>query len=487
MKPSIIMCRFDPSGYELPRKHFLDSVAKLSCLGVELIVVQAMLPGQVAEQLPKSVKSIELQVSTVMFRKENLWNYGAKRASGDALIFLDADVFFKDESWLEGTVNALGECDVLQPFTECVWLDIEGKTQKRREPIGNALSQGIAPNLNFYHPGFGWAMTRVAFDRIGGFYDRCVSGSGDVAFTFGMMPDKLLEPMLAWWRQNDRFYTAPSYQEWRRRTLELGLVVGRHPGAEVEHRWHGTIGGRLYAERDSMFPRGPDLEYRLARNGDGIIEWMNFDGDAACREYFDGRLEDGTPPWLFGIGTAKSGTNSLIDALRIINVDARHCGSDVAVGYTEVVNKIEDNRASGRKLFDGISDIDALADWPIHELYKDIAEQYPAAKFVLTYRPPHDVALSWVRMIFYRGQKSQGADPSWPEYTRTYSGFREYAERHVSEVLEYFSSSPERLMILDCRDSDESIWRRLCDFTSRPRRVVAAKYPRSFSHEESRA
>lgn len=480
MKPSIIMCRFDPAGYSLPRKHFLDSVSALSGLGIDLVVVQAVLPGQSPEAMPGSVKSIVLPVETVLFRKENLWNIGANRASGDVLIFLDTDVFFESPSWVNDTCEALNNCDVLQPFDECVWLDSKGAAMRKREAVSNALSANTTPNLATYHPGFGWAMTRAAYDKIGGFYDTCVSGSGDSAFTFGFTSDELLGPMLPWWRQHDRFFLAPSYDAWRRRTLALGLKVGRCHGVRLIHRWHGTMSGRRYVERDAMFPRDESGEYPLIRRKDGVLEWASKAGDEACREYFCSRAEDGRPPWLFGIGTAKSGTNSLNKALGIIGIESRHCGGDVESGNTDVVDTIFKNKSSGKALLDGIRDIDALIDWPIHELYRDLAEQYRDSKFILTYRPPEDIALSWIRMVQYSGLDKDGS--SWPSYTRTYAGFRDYAERHISGVLEYFSHQPDRLLILDCRDPDEHIWKELCNFTDRPKRKVVAKYPSAFSH-----
>lgn len=484
MKPSIIMCRFDPAGYDLPRKHFLESVEALSSEHAELVVVQATLPGQEPESMPGHVNAVEVNVKTVMFRKENLWNIGAEKASGNILVFLDTDVFMEPDSWLARTCSALEKCDVIQPFTHCVWLDRQGAASRAREAVGNALSASITPNLGSYHPGFGWAMTRSAYSRIGGFYDKCVSGSGDAAFTFGFTSDELLAPMLPWWRQHDRFFLAPSYDRWRRRTLSLGLRVGRHPGAKAVHRWHGTMSGRRYVERDAMFPRGKDGEYPLSRRSDGVLEWASEDGDLACRKYFSSRAEDGCPPWLFGIGTAKSGTNSLHKALGIIGIEARHCGGDVAAGRNDIVSRIDDNRRNGRKLFDDISDVDALIDYPIHEIYREIAEQYPDSKFILTYRPPEDIALSWVRMTKYSGRSHDSA--GWPAYTSTYAGFRDYAERHISAVLEYFKDSPERLLILDCRDPDADIWESLCSFTGRPERKVAAKYPVAFRHSAGR-
>ena len=55
--------------------------------------------------------------------------YGSKKASGDSLIFIDADVIYKNPDWVTNVEEALKTCDVVQPFTKAVWLDEFGHSR----------------------------------------------------------------------------------------------------------------------------------------------------------------------------------------------------------------------------------------------------------------------------------------------------------------------------------------------------------------------
>ena len=119
-------------------------------------------------------------------------------------------------------------------------------------------------------------------------------------------------------------------------------------------------------------------------------------------------------------------------------------------------------------------DADSLIDWPICDWFHLLADHYPAARFILTFRPPHDCAFSWVRMTNAQPGKHDGA--------LGYADFAHYAQRHVDEVIERFRRDPRRLLLLDMRDTDETKWKLLCGFLGKP--VPAGAFPREFCHDE---
>ena len=52
--------------------------------------------------------------------------------------------------------------------------------------------------------------------------------------------------------------------------------------------------------------------------------------------------------------------------------------------------------------FETDDEFDAFVDYPIHAIYQKLYDDNNDAKFILTYRPPHDVALSWLRMMQHK-------------------------------------------------------------------------------------
>ena len=184
----------------------------------------------------------------------------------------------------------------------------------------------------------------------------------------------------------------------------------------------------------------------------------------------------GSRPHIFGIGSGKTGGHSLSEALRILGFNSQHVGNRCYYGDTYIRDTMLKNKSNGDCPIDGISGIDAIVDWPVHELFVQIDRCVPNAKFILTYRPPDDCAISWCRMI---ASQHERVGLGWPR------GFIEYADvvrKHNDAVVRHFFGRPERLLILDTRDSSETKWALLSRFlgVSAPDK----EYPHEFNHAE---
>lgn len=180
-------------------------------------------------------------------------------------------------------------------------------------------------------------------------------------------------------------------------------------------------------------------------------------------------------PYIFGIGVAKTGSHSLAAALELLGVCTKHIGHECYHGRGEWLAVMKSNKAAGRLLCAGI-DADALIDWPICDWFDVLADQYPHAKFILSYRPPHDCALSWIRMTMAQSARHVGA--------RGYAEFANYAVAHVDAVWQRFRRDPSRLLLLDMRDADATKWAALCQFLKKPLPLANTPFPQEFRHDE---
>jgi hypothetical protein len=182
-------------------------------------------------------------------------------------------------------------------------------------------------------------------------------------------------------------------------------------------------------------------------------------------------------PWIFGIGAGKTGSNSLAAALSQLGFVAKHVGDENYWGRSPYLQVLRDNIKNGRSVCDGIEDVDALIDWPIWSQFRSLDEQIEEAKFILTYRPPDDCALSWCRMI---ADQHTNIRPGW---ITSYTEYADEVRRHNDLVMRHFLGRPEKLLVLDIRDDDETKWKLLGKFLG----VNAAgkgKYPKMFCHQE---
>lgn len=184
----------------------------------------------------------------------------------------------------------------------------------------------------------------------------------------------------------------------------------------------------------------------------------------------------GSRPYIFGVGSGKTGGHSLSEALRILGFRSQHVGNRCYYGDTFIRDTMLKNKANGDCPIDGIGGIDAIVDWPVHELFAQIDRCVPGAKFILTYRPPDDCAISWCRMI---ASQHERVGLGWPR------GFIEYADivrKHNDEVVRHFFGRPESLLILDTRDSSKTKWALLSKFLGVSPPDV--DYPHEFNHAE---
>lgn len=181
-------------------------------------------------------------------------------------------------------------------------------------------------------------------------------------------------------------------------------------------------------------------------------------------------------PYIFGIGAAKTGGHSLAEALRRMGFAAQHVGNRCHHGEPFIRDALLKNTARGDCPIDGIEGIDAIVDWPVHTMFRELDRGVSQAKFILTYRPPDDCAISWCRMIS-RNHHSVG--DRWPK------GFTEYADivrKHNDAVVRYFFGRPDKLLILDARDRSETKWRLLSQFLGVT--SPSGDYPHEFTHEK---
>jgi hypothetical protein len=291
---AVILSFFSPCEYELPKQHFRTTVELLVDQGATVAITQATLPGQQSQPIPAGVYADRTYADAdVMFLKENLWNLGVQLVpQADKLVFLDADLRLSRD-WLRKCDRLLDKCDICQPFETCYWLDRHGNIFQDRPSAAADMVDGRAPHLHRCHVGFSWAMTRDAYDRLGGIYDLNVrGGGGDAAFAFALSDHPEMESLLDSQQKLGRLNVGcQSFAKYRENALAQRFRIGYPPGVKVKHLWHGDRGDRKYVTREEFFPPMVDGEVPVYRRDDGLLKWSV--GAARAMDYWLERREDG--------------------------------------------------------------------------------------------------------------------------------------------------------------------------------------------------
>lgn len=293
MSTAVCLAFYAPCDYELPKRHLAQTLAWLAGEGVPAVLAQVVQPGQPPQPVPSGIASLVYESSDVMFYKEALWNLAARSTDADKLLFLDTDIVFRASDVIEQTAALLDRVDICQPFGTAVWYDRDGRVINARRSSAFAISRGYEPSSRYYHPGFSWAMTRRAFEFLGGFYDRHPLGGGDIAFAYSLDLRWAGVDLRQRTPHDAHFAASPSYGMYRLRGANLCLRVGCLEHVDAIHQWHGDTDDRQYCSRGTYLPLEPGQEYPLRYRDDGLLEWTDPAASEAVKQYFQSRREDG--------------------------------------------------------------------------------------------------------------------------------------------------------------------------------------------------
>ena len=217
---------------------------------IELYIVELTYGSQkfiVTDQTNKH--HLQLRKTTPIWHKENIVNIGVKKLLPEnykAFAWIDADLEFESSTWAMDTLKILnGYKDVVQLFSHCVDLSDKNTNLNIFNSFGysfyNNKPYNVIGGKDYWHPGFAWAITRKAYEKIGGLYDKGILGSGDniMALSFINKVERM---------NNEKYH--PDYNQsminYQKKAKDLRL--GYIPGV-IKHYYHGSKKNRQYTER----------------------------------------------------------------------------------------------------------------------------------------------------------------------------------------------------------------------------------------------
>jgi hypothetical protein len=252
-------------------------------------------------------KHLQIRTECPLWHKENMINMGVKYLLPNnykAFAWIDADIEFENTTWAMDTLKILnGAKDIIQLFSHAIDMDNDEWAMKVFNSAGYLHTKGkpyCNKGINYYHPGFAWAITRKAYEKIGGLYDKGILGSGDNIMMLSLLGKGIKS--INEFSSDDYKNTILTYQE-KIKLLRFGYVPGL-----IRHYYHGSKQNRRYHERwQILLNHGYSPINHITYDASGIIIPTN-DFSNEFKEdiynYFAERNEDeGTP--LGVIGTVK--------------------------------------------------------------------------------------------------------------------------------------------------------------------------------------
>ena len=244
---------------------------------------------------PNDPQHLQLCVDIPLWHKENLVNIGVQKllpSNWKAFAWIDADIEFENTTWATDTLRILnGSRDIVQLFSHCVDMNMEEQAMKVFNSFAFQYTKKhryVGTGINYWHPGYAWAITRRAYERVGGLYEYAILGSGDNIMALSMIDHGL-------WAINsessDNYKKTISEYQSKIRKLRLGYVPG-----VIRHHFHGAKKNRRYEDRwRILLDNGYTPNLHLSYDSNGVLIPTNECPGVILdeiRKYFEDRNED---------------------------------------------------------------------------------------------------------------------------------------------------------------------------------------------------
>lgn len=281
----VFTARSNPLGWKKPQQNHDKFVDGMLAAGVNLTVIECAYGEQPFVCERPGVLHVGVRAKTRGWCKENLLNLGVwRRPEAKYIAWVDGDVIFRRPDWAAATVDALQHYDVVQPWADAYDLGPNGEHIAHhrgfcrqlffRQPLvppdwQTKWWKGDGGPYDYPHSGYAWAMTRQAYEWVGGLFEVGGMGSGDHHMALGLVgrADMSLPP-----GQNDE-YCREVLQWGERAVRHINKNIGFVPGT-IEHLFHGRKADRGYISRWGMFLKhGFDPRVDLKRNAFGVLEF----------------------------------------------------------------------------------------------------------------------------------------------------------------------------------------------------------------------
>ena len=216
---------------------------------VNLYIVETIYGNQKFIITNKNNKNhLQMKTDTPLWHKENMINLAIKKllpSNYKAFAWIDADIEFENNSWALDTLKILNGCkDVVQLFSHCVDMSNENSNLNIFNSFGYSYNKNkkyTTKGIDYWHPGYAWAMTRKSYEKMGGLYDKGILGSGDSIMALSFINQcKLMNNT----NYNDDYNTSMLEYQLKASKLRLGYVPG-----VIRHHYHGSKKNRKYTER----------------------------------------------------------------------------------------------------------------------------------------------------------------------------------------------------------------------------------------------
>ena len=196
----------------------------------------------------KNKRHLQIRTETPIWHKENMINCGVRAllpTKWKAFAWIDADIEFESTTWSLDTLKMLnGSKDIVQLFSHALDMDKHKKTMTVFSSFSyqycNEKKYG-SKGTEYWHPGFAWACTRKAYEKMGGLFEYGILGSSDNIMALSIIGNGIKAIDI---KSTDGYKQSVLDFQDKVKNFRLGYIPG-----VIKHHFHGSKQNRKYTER----------------------------------------------------------------------------------------------------------------------------------------------------------------------------------------------------------------------------------------------
>jgi hypothetical protein len=293
----LVLPYFNFAGFNQLYVNIQDALHSFNNQQINIIVMEAVLKGNVSQLYTLPCKVITTETNTIAFHKEGLFNkaFDIYKELYEVFVLCDSDIVFEDEKWPANLIQLMKSgAEILQPFATCAWTDKKGaviSTSKSYSYVKAEcarLSENSIKHVqidrDLYHPGFVWAFSKSFLLRTGGVFSKCFTGAGDLMLIY--LAEGKPIPL-----NNEYKYLQPELNNF----LMKGGGKQEAMKGKIYHLYHGSMSNRQYYNRHANILKakvnlGP--EFFSPNLDDYLIQAIHPKVNQINLAYFKARRED---------------------------------------------------------------------------------------------------------------------------------------------------------------------------------------------------
>ena len=313
-----ITCLFNPYQCKSRYLNYMYFQSRVRKQGLRLVTVEL---AHCPQHLMLNKRDSDILITAIdnseLWQKESLLNLGLSRVPNSASVvcWLDADIIFFEDNWIENLKNNILKYPVVHLFREMVYLSktetkkivsdfkivrkgssssgykikYENKTpniSSLKKIMGSVAIFHETPKGKFINGkwGFGWAIRKDIIDRVGGFYNRCVVGGGDTVFFNGVfwndLHDKFKDRYSVSQREDIDRWVGELQNEImisKKKSFYHSKANAGYLNGTIGHLWHGSFKSRNYFDRYQILLDGDFNPYLDLTLSQGCLQWNQCD------------------------------------------------------------------------------------------------------------------------------------------------------------------------------------------------------------------